>query len=127
MVNVFWLLLPDAGIPLVILVLCIGVMIGVVRPRTVIGVVAGVVASFVAAPLIESLFASLPMWVGLVTLAVVGLWVVRTILEALLGREAAGHVLGALVIATARTLVRVALIPIRVSFRAVRAITERRA
>jgi len=98
MLNFILTMLPAAALPLVVTICGLLIMIGIVKPRTALGVIGLFVLSIAAAPFIEEWFADQPVWVPVVITLCLVVWAVRTLMEFMLGERAAGHVMAAAVI-----------------------------
>lgn len=98
--DLLLLLMPESALPLVVMGLGVAVVVGVLP----FGRAARLILLIACLPLlgavIEALLASVPWYVILGVLCLMLLFILRGILELFLGREAAGHVLGAMVIAS---------------------------
>ena len=89
-----WALVPDEFYVLILCGIALLAMFGFLRGKlaTVIGGM--VVLPVLLAPFAESLFAGLPVWVSFLALAVIGLIILRGLLELVIGKEAANHAVG---------------------------------
>ncbi|HTE44525.1 MAG TPA: hypothetical protein VK636_04710 [Gemmatimonadaceae bacterium] len=120
MLNLLLAFIPDSALPVIIAGAGLLIMLGLVKPRTAFGFIGVFVLSIVTAPLIEAVFAELPLWLTALILVAGGFWAVRTVLEFTLGEHAAGHVIGTAFIATVRLLFLTLFFPVRVVVRALR-------
>jgi len=111
MSRLLWFM-PDELLVVVVILAAIGLIVGVRRDR-VGGLLASIVLLLLIGPFVEALFVSLPLWVSLVVLLLMGLALVRWFLEMTLGKEAAGHVLGTFVVKGIGGTLRLALLPLR--------------
>ena len=92
-----WALVPNEATILVVVGIAVAVMFGFMKRGQIGMVLVGlVVLPILVAPFFESLFASLPAWVSLVTLLVFGMLIARAVLQLCIGRRAADHVVGEL-------------------------------
>ena len=82
------------------------------------GLLAWMVLGSLFDPLIDAVFSMLPLWAVLPIGVLFVVWVVRTVLQTILGREGAGHVVGHLAIGFVRGLFRLSLLPLRLLVRA---------
>lgn len=112
MTVLYWLL-PDEFLPVLVVVCGIGLVVGLLRPRSAGAIVGTVVLILLIGPFVESLFAALPLWVSLAVLSVFVLSISRRLLGSLLGEHAAGHVIGTLFLWSLKTLFKVAWLPVR--------------
>jgi hypothetical protein len=120
MSNLLLTFLPDSALPLIIAGAGLLIMLGLVRPRTAFGFVGVFVVTIITTPFVEALFAGLPMWLTLIIIIVGIFWIGRTLLEALLGEHAAGHVIGILFVAATIGVFRLSIAPLRILVRAIR-------
>lgn len=115
--RLLWGLLPDEAFPLLVLGIGLAVMLGLLTRRIWAVLVGLVIAPILLAPFVSSVIDGLPAWLLLVGLLVVAWLLLRGLLELVLGREAAGHVLGELVIRTVSGIFSVILLPFRLLLR----------
>jgi hypothetical protein len=108
-----WLLLPDEALPLVLVIAAFGVMFGLMRGRSFLGLVALIVFLPVLGLLLEQVLGALPPWVALLVLVAAGLSTVRALASLVLGARAADHMVGIL----AADVVRLALVGMFIPFR----------
>ena len=124
-IDLFWLLLPEKAFPLLIVGLGMATIVGIMRPRRAISILLMLALVPVVSILVEAIVSRLPWWVGVTLLVVLALNVIRVVLEILLGRVAAGHVLGAAVVGTFRTLLAIGAGVIRLLVLGMRQISSR--
>ncbi len=123
--DLLLLVLPDQFLGLLVMVASLGIIIGVVKPRTVMQLIGMILLASISAPFIEVLFTILPWWVGLGVMCIVSIWIVRGVLELLFGREATGHILGAAVIGVVVLTFRVLFLSVRLLLRGMSALASR--
>lgn len=126
MSTLLWGLVPDEAIPVLIVgAALLSIFIG----RRVLGFIVPLVVSILIAPFVESLMASLPWWLTLMMLVVLGMALVRGAIALLLGERAAGHLIGALatdvVHLVLKAILAVSVLLVRGSARVIRAIRNR--
>lgn len=92
--SLAWWFLPAGAEILVILGVGVLMMVGVLSRRRGFGII-GVLALFLLAePFIFALFNALPLWLCLLVVFAVGYVLLKKVLNVILGKEGAGHVLG---------------------------------
>jgi len=101
-----WLFLPDEALVLVIALIGLGLMAGLLRPRSAGQLLGGIVLMLLLTPFAESLVAWLPGWVTLVLLAGIALAVIRGFFRLVLGSRAADNMVGSLAADVVRTAFR---------------------
>jgi hypothetical protein len=105
-VDLFWIFFPDELIPLLIVGLGMATIVGLIRPKRVLGILVLLLLTPGFSWAIENAIALLPWWVGVLIMVLLGLNVLRLVLELFVGKEAAGHIIGQAVTGTFRGLVR---------------------
>jgi hypothetical protein len=113
MLNLLLVVLPARLLVLGLIALGLAVVVGLVSLARAARLVFGLVGMALLAPVIAEVIASLPWWVGLLVRFLTVTWMVRAVLTFVLGREAAGHVLGHFAIHAIRLAARMALAPAR--------------
>lgn len=88
--------LPSEFIPVLIVVIGLGIMVGLVRFRAAAGVIGGIILLLLLSPFVETFVASLPWWLGLLILAGIGWALIRGLLRLVLGAGAADEMIGSL-------------------------------
>jgi hypothetical protein len=117
--EIIALFLPDwAALPLLI-GLGIAVIVGFVSPRRAGKLILVGIGLYVLAPFVEAVFLALPWWFGALVFLWAAITFVRGVLTALVGREAAGHALGAFVVWSVASSVRVCFALARLVVRSV--------
>lgn len=111
--HVLALFLPDEFAILLIMGLGLAVIVGLVRPMRALLLIGMGALLYALSPVVEALFAALPLWALLAVLLWAGLAIARGVLVSLLGREAAGHVLGTFVVWVIAATLRAGLASIR--------------
>lgn len=94
MSTLFWLLLPDGALPLVVVVAGILVILGF--RQVGIGLLLTILLLPILTPFVENVVAQLPPWIPLIVILIVGLSILRAILSVILGSRAADHAIGIL-------------------------------
>jgi len=122
--TLLFALIPDALLPLLVLGVGLATLLRLISLRSGLAILAGLLLARLAAPVIESLLATVPLWAAILILLGLAVGAVRVVLELLLGREATGHVIGSLVLAGFRLVSGMVLFPLR---RLLRLLTKRRA
>ena len=93
------------------------VLLGVLRPQTVMSVIAVLLFMPFIAAFVEELFAVLPAWVGLLLLVAIGLTILRAITSAIIGRGPSDHMVGILAADVVRLVLRMAIWLVAFPFR----------
>lgn len=88
--------LPSEFIPVLIVVIGLGIMVGLVRFRAAAGVIGGIILLLLLSPFVETFVASLPWWLSLLILAGIGWVLIRGLLRLVLGAGAADEMIGSL-------------------------------
>lgn len=88
--------LPSEFIPVLIVVIGLGIMVGLVRLRAAAGVIGGIILLLLLSPFVETFVASLPWWLSLLILAGIGWVLIRGLLRLVLGAGAADEMIGSL-------------------------------
>jgi hypothetical protein len=109
LLQTLFLALPDEALVLAVMAVGFLVMLGALRLRRAAAVLGSLLACLAAAPFVETLLATLPWWVGPLVLFVGAAWLLRIVLTALFGPEAAGHVIGSMIVGMFGLVVRVTL------------------
>lgn len=112
-----WMLLPDWAIPLVILGIALATVLGVLRGGAAFSLLGVVLLFALLGPFVEGIVegvaGTLPPWMSLALLVIVGLVLLRAAAALFLGRRASDHMVGIL----AADLVRLAVIALFFPFR----------
>jgi len=118
--GVFWALLPDEALPLVIMVAGLLMILGFRRAG--LSILGAALLLPMLAPFVEALFGELPPWVSLVILAFIGLAILRGLAALLIGQRAADTMVGSLAADVVRIVVGILFFPLRVAWWAFRLI-----
>lgn len=86
MTNLIWALLPNNYLFLVILVASIGLMLGLLKRKTAIGLVWSVILLFLFSPFINALTEFIPDWLLLLLSAIFFLSLIQAVLRGLFGK-----------------------------------------
>lgn len=111
--NALWWLLPDSCLPVLVVLVALGMIVGIVRRRSAASILGTILLVLLVGPFIEALFTSLPLWITLAVLFVMGVTLLRVVLEKLLGEHAAGYLLATALVRGVPALFRLALLPVR--------------
>lgn len=117
MLNLFWWLLPESALPLVIVAAGLGLMTGIISRKTAFGLIGLVILFVILSPFVSVLVDALPLWVTVLLLLFVGLSFCRAVLNALIGQRAASHTVGILVADVIRFFFRLVFWPFRLLLR----------
>jgi len=115
--SLFWWLLPDGALPLVIVAAALGLMTGLISRGTAFGIIGIVIAIVVFSPFAGVLLDALPLWAVLLLMLFLGLSFCRAVLNALIGQRAAAHTVGILVADVIRFFFRLVYWPFRLLLR----------
>lgn len=107
-------LLPDEAMPVIIVVLVIGVVAGLTRPRLLVGFSLLLALMPLIGHLFDAFLTAVPLWFALLIVGTLMTWMARAALSVLIGREAAARALGALVVDVIKSAFRASLLPVRV-------------
>lgn len=91
-----WIFLPDEALVLVTALIGLGLIVGLLRPRSGGQFVGGIVLMLLSAPFVESVVAWLRGWVTLVLLAMIALAIIRGFFRLVLGSRTADNMVGSL-------------------------------
>lgn len=90
--------LPDQAYPAIIAGLGLALILGIVSRSFVFSILGTIILFALLSPFIDALFDSLPLWLLLLIMLIVGFSLLRFVMSTLFGKEATGHILGALLI-----------------------------
>lgn len=96
MLNWILAFLPDQAMVLVIMGIGLVLMLGIINLRRALSLVGGLMLLLVLSPFVESLIGSLPWWITIFLIVMIGLSLLRTISSALIGRGASDEMVGTL-------------------------------
>lgn len=111
--GTLWMLLPDEALLLLMVGVGIALILGLLTGRTAIGVLALLILFPILAPFVEALFGTLPAWVSLLILVIVGLSILRGLASLFIGGRAADHMTGILAADVVRLIVLCLFLPFR--------------
>ena len=94
--SLAFLFLPDEWIPIIIVGLVVGVVLGIVRIGWAVVFILALALSPVTAGIIEDLLAHVPLWLQLIIIILFALYVLRLVLGLALGEAGAGAFIGRL-------------------------------
>jgi hypothetical protein len=109
--TLLWALLPDDAFPLVILLAALLFLIGL--RRTACGLLAVALLVPILGPFVEALMAGIPPWVSLLILVVFIVMLLQFLATAVLGHQAAAHMVGILAADMVRFALRCVFLPLR--------------
>lgn len=118
--SILWSLVPDSALPLVIVLLALGLIVGLIKPRAAFSIIGFFVLSILMAPLFDAIFSMLPWWLTLLIGVGFAVAIARALIGLLLGRHATDHMVGILAADVVRGLFRAVLLPLRLLGRIVR-------
>lgn len=124
--SLLWTLLPDEALPLLIVGVGLAMMLGILRGRAVLGLLAMLLIAPVIGAVGEALLAQLPPWVAWMLLVGLGLALLRGLAALLLGPRAADTMVGSLAADLVRLAVRMFCLPLRLVWWVVRLGASRR-
>lgn len=99
MIELLWAFLPDEALPVIIVGLGLALIIGIISRSVVFSILGTIILFALLSPFIDALFDSLPLWLLLLSMLVVGFSLLKLMMNTLFGREATGHFLGELLFA----------------------------
>jgi hypothetical protein len=117
MLNLFWWILPESALPLVIVAAAIGLITGLIPRKVVFGLLGAVIAMLMLGPFISVLLDALPVWLLLILMVFIALSFCRAILNATLGQSATSHMVGFLAADVVRLFFRGLFWPLRLFLR----------
>lgn len=121
-----WMLLPDWALPLIILGIALATVFGLLRGGTAFSLLGVVLLFALLGPfvggIVEGIAGTLPPWMLLALLVIVGLVLLRAAADLVLGRRASDHMVGILAADLVRLAVIALLIPFRLLGRIVRGV-----
>lgn len=109
-----FVLLPDEAMPIDPVVLVIGVVAGLARPRLLLGFALLLALMPLIGHLFEAFLTAMPLWFALFVVGTLMMWMARAALSVLIGREAAARALGTLAVDVIKTAFRASVLPFRV-------------
>lgn len=124
--NLLWAFLPDEALPLLIVGVGLAMLLGILRGRAALGLLALLFLAPVMGAVGEALLAQLPPWFAWVLLAGLGLALLRGLATLLLGPRAADTMVGSLAADLVRLAVRMLCLPLRLVWWVVRLGASRR-
>jgi hypothetical protein len=119
MLNLALTFMPDEMLPLVIVVIGLGVVLGF---RQLAGWIPSILLSVLLTPLIVGVMNSLPPFVSVLVFAGFVLWTIRVVANFVLGRSATDHMVGrvaaGLLLAPLKLVIRLPFLLLRALFSA---------
>ena len=91
--------MPDQAYPAIIAGLGLALILGIISRSVVFSILGTIILFALLSPFIDTLFDSLPLWLLLLIMLVVGFTLLKFVMTTLFGKEATGHVLGQLLMA----------------------------
>lgn len=119
----WWAMLPDELLLLVIVGIGLALMVGLLSRSAAFGLIGMLLLFALLGPFVEGIMGDMPPWVGLIILVVVILALLRGVASVVLGRRAADHMVGILAADCVRFAFRLLFLPFRAVGGFVRAIT----
>ncbi len=119
-----WMLLPDGVMPLVIAGIGLALIVGLLSRSAAFSLLGMVVLFALLGPIVEGVAGTLPAWMSLVLLIVIGLVLLRGLAALVIGRRASDHMVGILAADLVRMVFLALLFPFRLVWRTVRAMTN---
>jgi len=115
-----WFLPAEAAV-LVVVAIGFAIMLGFKKAaRGLLGLLLVLILSPLFMPLIDTVVDSLPWWLLVVVIAWFGVWMLRTLLSTVLGRDAANTAVGHLASEGILGALRLMVLPFRLLFRRAR-------
>jgi hypothetical protein len=108
-----WFFLPDEALPLIVVGLGIALILGILTGRTMLGILGLVLLFPILSPFVESAMGSLPPWIALLILVIVGLSILRGLAALFIGQRAADTMTGNLAADVVRLIVMCLFLPFR--------------
>ena len=108
------LLLPEEALPLIGVVLLLAVVVGLVRPRWLLGFVVFVALLPLIGLLVAQLIDALPWWLVTIVIGGIAMSMIRAALSVVLGTSAADHVVGALAADAIKAVLTMFVAPFRI-------------
>lgn len=124
--SLLWAFLPDEALPLLIIGVGLAMILGILRGRAALGLLALFFLAPVIGAVVEALLVQLPPWLVWLLLAGLGLALLRGLAALVLGPRAADTMVGALAADLVRLAVRMLGLPLRLVWWVVRFGTSRR-
>lgn len=94
----FWI--PDSFMSIAIMVIALGLIVGLIRPKRAFSLIGLIVVILVSGPFVDALvnaiWNAVPLWIVLLAVPFVMLWLARAVFHAILGRAATDHMTGIL-------------------------------
>jgi hypothetical protein len=118
--RLLWTCLPHEALPLLIVGVGLAMILGLLRGRAVLGLLALLLLMPVMGPIGETLLAQLPPWVAWLLGAGLVLTLLRRLAAFLIGARAADTMVGTLAADLVRLAVRLLCLPLRLVWWAVR-------
>ncbi len=109
MLDLALLLLPDRLLLVGGVGLALAFVFGLVARSRATRLLVSLIVVLVSAPYVEALCAALPWWLSIAILGFGAIYIVRRVLELVFGSEAAGHIIGNVVVSAGSVLLRVIL------------------
>jgi hypothetical protein len=123
--KLLWMFLPDEFVIVIIAGVALAMIVGLIRGRAAAGIIGGLVLMLLTQPLIDALIDALPGWILLLLLVGLVWWIFRAVAGMLLGREAAGHMIGTLAADGVRFLLRAIFWVLALPFRLIGLVLRR--
>ena len=99
MLELLLAFMPDEALPVIIVGLGFALILGIISRSVVFSILGTIILFALLSPFIDALFDSLPLWLLLLIMLIVGFTLLKFVMTTLFGKEATGHVLGQLLMA----------------------------
>lgn len=123
--SLLWMLLPDGALLLVVVGIGLATILGLLRGGAAFSLLGVVLLFALLGPFVEGIVegvaGTLPPWMSLALLVVVGLVLLRGVAALVIGRRASDHMVGILAADLVRLAVVLVLFPFRLLVRIARA------
>ncbi len=114
--SLLWSFLPDWTLPILIVGVALAVLLGVLKLRAAIPILAMLLAFPILGPFVESLFGQLPPWLALLTFVALTFGTIRAVMALFIGHGATSVVVGHLVVDVIRSCLTLVFLPVRLLF-----------
>lgn len=124
--SLLWMLLPDGALLLAVVAIGLATILGLLRGGAAFSLLGVVLLFALLGPFVEGIVegvaGTLPPWMSLVLLVVIGLALLRGVAALVLGRRASDHMVGILAADLVRMAIVLSLFPFRLLARILRGI-----
>lgn len=109
-----WMLLPDEFLPLVIAGIGLAVILQIMRIKAAAAMLGTIILLLLLSPFIDSLVSLLPLWMLLLVLVCVCVGVFKQLVQFIIGKSAADHMVGSLAAEAAKGIIKLLFLPFRI-------------